>query len=520
MLAPAKPANEPSRLAALRDLHILDTSPEERFDRITRIAAKLFDVPIALVSLVDENRQWFKSRQGLDAEQTDRDISFCGHAILQSEVFVIEDALADSRFSDNPLVMGQPLVRFYAGAPLSGDNGVKLGTLCIVGRESRHFSDRDRALLRGLAAWAERELTVASEYQAVAIRLENKLRLAAILEHLVEGVITTDSSGNIESVNSVVTQIFGYSQDELAGTSIALLIPPAQHAGHDGTYMARLRAAPIPLPRHNFEATGVRKDGSELPLDVSFSDLVISGKRLFVGIVRDITERKEIERFKNELVATINHELRTPITAIIGALGLLRNNGTGLTKDMAMLLDMAYQNSERLSTLIDDFLDLEQIASGNMKFHLRPFDIAPFLEKAVSINAAYAEKFGVRFELSQPPQAKVQADADRLMQVITNLMSNAAKFSPKGSAIGIAAEVRGPMLRVSVHDQGPGIPPEFRDRVFERFAQAGSPGKRQKGSSGLGLSICKAIIEKMNGSIGFDSPPGQGTTFYFELLAG
>lgn len=518
MQAPAKSANETSRLAALRDLHILDTPSEDRFDRITRIAAKLFDLPIALISLVDENRQWFKSRQGLDAEQTGRDISFCGHAILQDNVFVIEDTLADPRFSDNPLVKGQPLIRFYAGVPLSGDNDTKLGTLCIIDRKPRHFSERDRVMLSGLAMWVERELGIASEYQAVAIRLENKLRLASVMENLVEGVITADSHGNIESVNAAVMQIFGYAQDELIGSNITRLIPTAQHAEH-GTYMARLRAAPTPLTRHTFETTGARKDGSALPLDVSFSDLVIGGKRLFIGIVRDITERKQMEQAKKEFISTVSHELRTPLTSIMGSLELVTSGVSGsLPPELAPLVDIAHKNAARLVRLINDILDIDKIESGMMHFDLHSRELMPLITQAIEANQDYASQYGVKLVLGDGlPGAQVKVDSDRLAQVLANLLSNAAKFSPKDAEVTAAVSRHEGGFRISVSDCGPGIPAEFKSRIFQKFSQADSSDTRQKGGTGLGLNITKAIVEHMGGRIGFASRPGAGTTFYVDL---
>jgi diguanylate cyclase (GGDEF)-like protein len=158
MKPPEIPANEEERLSALRTLSILDTPPEERFDRVTRMAKRLFDVPIAVVSLVDENRQWFKSCDGLDVTETERRISFCGHAILHHGPFIINDALTDDRFSDNPLVTGEPHIRFYAGQQLRTLSGLALGTLCIMGRESREFSEEDQLILQDLAGMVEREL--------------------------------------------------------------------------------------------------------------------------------------------------------------------------------------------------------------------------------------------------------------------------------------------------------------------------------------------------------------------------
>ena len=233
----------------------------------------------------------------------------------------------------------------------------------------------------------------------------------------------------------------------------------------------------------------------------------------------DITERKEVERLKNEFIATVSHELRTPLTAIVGSLGLLKELSAGkLEADAAAFVDMAQQNSERLATLINDILDIEKIESGQMDFRHDPVAVRPLLERAVALNAPYAEKLGVSFALNQPvPDAVVSGDEDRLLQVLTNLMSNAAKFSPGGSAVTISAMMRDGSVRVAVSDRGPGIPEAFRDRIFEKFAQADGSDTRRKGGTGLGLSIAKAIVERSGGTIGYETAAGQGTTFYFDL---
>jgi PAS domain S-box-containing protein len=233
----------------------------------------------------------------------------------------------------------------------------------------------------------------------------------------------------------------------------------------------------------------------------------------------DVTERKEVERIKNEFVAVMNHELRTPLTALVGSLGLLKELAAGrLDAQAGAFLDMAQQNSERLSLLINDILDIERIESGGAHFRRDPVAIRPLLARAVALNTAYAERYGVRYEIAQPvPEVAVLADEDRLMQVLTNLMSNAAKFSPKGSAVTLSAALREGAVRVSVADRGRGVPEAFRERIFQKFAQADASDTRLKGGTGLGLFISRAIVEKMGGSIGYDSAPGQGATFYFDL---
>jgi PAS domain S-box-containing protein len=237
------------------------------------------------------------------------------------------------------------------------------------------------------------------------------------------------------------------------------------------------------------------------------------------GTNLDITDRKEVERIKNEFVATVSHELRTPLTAVVGALGMLKREVTGkLPPNAALFLGMAQQNSDRLATLINDVLDIEKIESGMAKLRIVPVAVGALLERAVALNAPYAGQFDVRFELHRPlPDVSVSGDEDRLLQVMTNLMSNAAKFSGAGSAVTVSCEVTGRAARIAVVDQGPGVPEELRSRLFQKFAQAESGDARQKGGTGLGLSICKAIIDTLGGRIGYESAPGRGSTFFFEL---
>ncbi len=237
------------------------------------------------------------------------------------------------------------------------------------------------------------------------------------------------------------------------------------------------------------------------------------------GTNADITDRKEVERLKNEFIATVSHELRTPLTSIIGSLELLKETGAEkLSADSTTFLDMAIKNSERLAALINDVLDIEKIEAGKTEFALKPLAAADFLRHAIEVNQMYAQRFGVAFRLEPGvPDARVLADEARLLQVTTNLLSNAAKFSPHGQVVSVSAAERDGMLRVCVTDRGAGIPEAFRNRIFEKFAQADSSDSRARGGTGLGLSICKAIIERMRGLIGFESKVGHGTTFYFDL---
>ncbi|HZB96400.1 MAG TPA: GAF domain-containing protein, partial [Herpetosiphonaceae bacterium] len=227
------PADEAQRLAALRALKILDTPAEERFDRITRLAQRLFDVPIVLITLIDADRQWVKSCHGVSRSETSRDGSFCAHAILGDDTLVIPDAQVDPRFADNPWVTGEPHMRFYAGHPLSDPSGHKLGTLCIVDRRPRTLSEDDLAALRDLASLVEHELNRVELGEALAIQRESEARVRAIMDNVADGIITFNEQGIIESCNRAAGQIFGYQADEIVGQHLTMLTPVAYRTGLD-----------------------------------------------------------------------------------------------------------------------------------------------------------------------------------------------------------------------------------------------------------------------------------------------
>ncbi len=238
-----------------------------------------------------------------------------------------------------------------------------------------------------------------------------------------------------------------------------------------------------------------------------------------IGVALDITEKQKIERLKNEFVSTVSHELRTPLTSIRGSLGLLGGGMAGVLTDQGrVLLDIAIRNSDRLGRLINDILDIEKIESGKMDYVFKDLDLRGLLEQAIEANRSYGEPLGVGFELGEVPEgARIRADEDRLMQVLANLLSNAAKYSPPGERVLLWAERRGSSLRVSVMDRGAGIPDEFKGRIFQRFAQADSSDTKQKGGTGLGLAVSKAIVEGHLGFMNFEKGESGGTVFYFEI---
>lgn len=244
------------------------------------------------------------------------------------------------------------------------------------------------------------------------------------------------------------------------------------------------------------------------------------GKKIgAVTVIHDVTELKRTEKLKNEFVSIVSHELRTPLTSIRGSLGLLVNGVMGVFPEKAQkLLEIANNNCERLLLLINDILDIEKIEAGKMTFHFKTIDLNSMIRESIDANRMYAEKFGLTIQFFPPEMdSQVNVDPDRLMQVLANLISNACKFSPAGARVILSVESEKDRVRVSVADQGSGIPLEFQSRIFQKFSQADSSDTRGKGGTGLGLNISKTIIEKFGGSLNFSSNKDEGTTFYFTL---
>ena len=371
------------------------------------------------------------------------------------------------------------------------------------------------------------------DYTALNHRLEQQLveleearrqveasgrKLALFADRSPIAVLELNSEFRVQQFNPAAENLFGYTPSELVDQPVTKLILPEYHEEFIKQWRELLQTR---VPMSGLKLRNPRRDGIAIVCEWTVTPLVNATGDIVAVIAqgRDITQQMEAERMKKEFTSTLSHELRTPLTSIIGSLQLINSGVLGdIDKDVLELTTIAERNGQRLLDLINDILDVEKIESGKLTLYPETLVLGELLAESLALNRGFADRFKVRLATAGDlAPVTVSADRKRLLQIMTNLLSNAAKFSPEGATVSVTMTVQEGSVRVGVHDAGPGIPESFRNRIFGRFAQADMSYTRQKGGTGLGLAICKRLLEMMGGKIGFSDREGGGTTFWFEL---
>lgn len=349
----------------------------------------------------------------------------------------------------------------------------------------------------------------------------NEMKISSILNAIIDGIITTNSSGIISSCNKMSEKIFGYKQDKILGRNINEFISAINFNNYREDMFNKQKLINKVKPMDNkYEIEGLKNGGIKIPIEVSYNEIEVEGQRVMTFVINDITQRKEVEKMKDEFISIVSHELRTPLTSIIGSIGLIASKVLGDIPEKAEdLLKIANNNCNRLTLLINDILDLEKIKAGKMDFEFKEYDIVSIVEESIEASVDYARQYDIEYKIINPvDNAIVKIDKNRLIQVLINLLSNAAKFSHEGSTVDVEIKkINDNMIRVNVKDTGIGIPEEFKPQIYENFSQADSSDTRKKGGTGLGLSITKELITVMGGTINFESKLNEGTNFYIDL---
>lgn len=343
-----------------------------------------------------------------------------------------------------------------------------------------------------------------------SIIAETRQNERAVLENASELICTIDAQGRFSSINPASLRVWGYPADDLRGRRCVDVL-----AEDSKSSLPSNREALAAHPGGQFENRIIAKDGTcrDMLWSVQKAE---DGQSMFC-VVHDITERKEAERFKQQLTAVVSHDLRTPLTSMQGALTLLGMGALGeLPEQAAKKVQILDSEIVRLIAITNDLLEMESLTAGKLELYLRDTEVADLFERCKDSVETFAEQHGIKISIA-PTDLKIVTDADRLARVLINLLGNAIKFSPPGETVYVDINNSDSEVEISVTDHGRGIPEGYHEAIFERFKQVEEADAKQKGGSGLGLAICKSIVEQLGGTIGVESTLGKGSKFWFKL---
>ena len=525
---------EPNRLAAVRATGLLDSATEEDFDRLTRLAAKLTGAPVTFLSLVSDDRDFYKSCFGfpepLASQREMTGTTFCHYALVSNGPLVIENAVDHPIYSTVPTVTTLG-VRAYLGVPMITAAGQTIGSFCAIDFKPRQWTPLDIEVMQELAASTLREIELRTAMRALD---DERRRLDALLQHIPAGVIFAEAStGRIVLRNRQAMELIGD--------------PPAPDASgqgydewvgfrHDGS---RVNSQDWPLARalrgqtvHRDEILYQRTDGRRIWLRIDAAPVVNSEQETVGGVLafhdidheramtventRLYQEARQANQAKDDFFAAVTHELRTPMTAIIGWARLLKAENLE-SPDAVEAVEAITSSAKLQAQLVDDLLDVSRLATGKLSLRREILSLNALITEAVLATQPVAKSKGLRLRTNLGDDTRIDADRGRIRQIIGNLLSNSMKFTPGGGLIEVSSSRVDGLATIVVRDSGRGIEPALLPQVFERFRQAKSA---EQGGLGLGLTIVRSLVEMHGGNVRAESDgAGKGATFTVRLPA-
>jgi len=511
-------------LQTLNDIAALqETSFQRLVEKALQQGAEHLGMPFAVANRIEGEDYLIQAAYSIDqrfepGQHLKTSDTFCELTMASADVVAFADADEDG-YGEHRCRLRYAL-KSYIGAPI-WVHGERYGALAFSSDRPhpRQFDEVDKEFVRLLARWIGATLM---RWRDVEAREELSKRLRKIASQtpgmIYQYRIDAEGRPSFPYASEAINSFYGITPEQAAQDSSAVTETILEE-DRDKVLRSINESMENLTPWH-CEYRIQRPDGRVIWLaGQSIPEREADGGTIWHGFLHDVTDRKRDERLKGEFISTVSHELRTPLTSISGALGLIQGGALGTPPDaMRGMLTTAHTNSQRLILLINDLLDMEKLVAGKMTFQLQEQPLMPLVDQAIESNQAYADQFQTRYVVTdRMDRASVNVDPMRLQQVMSNLLSNAAKFSPPHTQVEVRVEPIGDRARVSVIDHGPGIPVEFHDRIFQKFSQADASTTRKQGGTGLGLAITRELVERMRGSINFFSEAGQGACFFFEL---
>ena len=495
------------------------TAGSEFLDALTTTLSRTLGMRWVMVAELDEDGRSARVKAMWNGSEIERGLTYelngtpCAK-VIDEGLSVFEQGVRQA-FPDDPLVR-EWAVESYAGSVLTDSSGNHVGILAAFHDGPLPAAARDVSLLRVFASRASVEL----ERMAVETELlRSEARTRAILESAADGILTTSDTGIIETINSAAERMFDCSADEVVGTRVGGLLRRIKEVQLDDDADWTPVVELADLVDERTEVEGIRKDGSSFPMNIAVSSMDVGGRQAFTAIVRDVTREHELEQMKSDFVSTVSHEIRTPLAAIISSAKILLKNGESKPHVTPKFSGIIVEEGRRLTRLINDLLDLSKMDAGKIDWTVKEVDATEMLEHVVAVARGQAQEKQVELTTSLPDSLPpVFIDRDRIVQVLTNLVSNALKFTDAGGRIEIEAEVTGEdRVQISVSDSGIGVAEEDQGKIFDRFKQIGNVLTDRPQGTGLGLPICKEIVQYHGGRIWVDSELGKGSVFCFTI---